>query len=449
MLKFSIALPFFLLQFCNVSNQTSINGFIPLAQLGDSASTSSSTGTYSISGTVSSLSGTLILSLNNSESLTLTQDGSFQFSTFLASGTTYSVSVTTQPNGMYCSISNGSGTISSNITNVGINCSLGNSNGTLVGGTIFNELTLTGNVTTVSSGGSLTGINGITTDGSNIYLTSWDRHTILKVVISGGSVSVIGGSDGSNGTSDGNATSTARFNNPSDLVYLNSNLYIADFSNGSIRKLDLSTNIVSTLATGLSYPYGITSDGTDLYITDKGRVAKLQLSDNSVSTFVGSTSATGFQDGFGNSARFKPSGNYAGTITFDGTNLYVADRANCAIRKVEISSKIVSTPYGNAAGSSPTCSVVDANGNLARFKYPDGITSDGTNLYLGDSSSNVVRKITVSTGDVTTVAGSTGNSGFVDGLSTTARFNQSSLVTSDGKYIYVTDYGNNAVRRIE
>ncbi|MCB1178672.1 MAG: hypothetical protein KDK36_13890 [Leptospiraceae bacterium] len=204
------------------------------------------------------------------------------------------------------------------------------------------------------------------------------------------------------------------------------------------------------MTTGLIYPYGITSNGINLYVTDIGRVAEIQLSDNSVSTLVGSSSATGFQDGTSSSIRFNAPSNFSGDITFDGTNLYVADRGNCAIRKFEISSRTVTTPYGNPAGTSPAlCSVVDANGNSARFKYPDGISSDGTNLYLGDSTSNIVRKITVSTGDVTTLAGTANTSGFLDGNGTSALFNGPSLLTSDGQAIYVTDYGNNAIRKIE
>ncbi len=85
---------------------------------------------FSVGGSVSGLSGTLVLTLttNNGaspENLSLTTNGAFTFpSTNLFEGNTYTVSVSTQPNTQTCVVSDGSGTIAnSNITNVSIDCS--------------------------------------------------------------------------------------------------------------------------------------------------------------------------------------------------------------------------------------------------------------------------------------------------------------------------------------
>jgi hypothetical protein len=81
--------------------------------------------TYTIGGTVSGLGGTPVILLNNGgDALTVSANGSFQFATAMSSGATYAVTVGTQPTGLTCSVSSGSGSVSSgNITSVVVTCS--------------------------------------------------------------------------------------------------------------------------------------------------------------------------------------------------------------------------------------------------------------------------------------------------------------------------------------
>ena len=89
----------------------------------DSETDGSEDNTYTVGGAVNGLSGTLVLQNNASDDLTITQDGLFTFSTALADGSSYNVTVKTEPSGQNCTLSNGSGTINSaNVTNVFINC---------------------------------------------------------------------------------------------------------------------------------------------------------------------------------------------------------------------------------------------------------------------------------------------------------------------------------------
>ena len=84
---------------------------------------SSTSPTYTIGGTVTGLNGTLVLQNNGSDDLTVSSNGGFVFSTALSGGSSYKVTVLTQPTGQTCYIKNGSGTVSnSNVTNVSINC---------------------------------------------------------------------------------------------------------------------------------------------------------------------------------------------------------------------------------------------------------------------------------------------------------------------------------------
>jgi len=79
--------------------------------------------TYTVGGSISGLSGTIVLQNNSGDDLTLSSNGSFAFVTGIASGNPYSVTVLTQPSGQTCIVSTGSGTMpSSNVTNVSVTC---------------------------------------------------------------------------------------------------------------------------------------------------------------------------------------------------------------------------------------------------------------------------------------------------------------------------------------
>lgn len=81
------------------------------------------TNAYTVGGTVSGLSGTVVLQDNGGDDLTINSNGSFTFATPVAQGASYSVTVLTQPTGQTCSVTNGSGTMGgANVTNVGVNC---------------------------------------------------------------------------------------------------------------------------------------------------------------------------------------------------------------------------------------------------------------------------------------------------------------------------------------
>ena len=78
--------------------------------------------TYSIGGTVTGLTGTVILQNNGSDDITLTSDGSFFFNTPVVENDTYNVTVLTQPAGQTCNVTNGAGTVTANVTNITITC---------------------------------------------------------------------------------------------------------------------------------------------------------------------------------------------------------------------------------------------------------------------------------------------------------------------------------------
>lgn len=108
----------------------------------------------------------------------------------------------------------------------------------------------------------------------------------------------------------------------------------------------------------------------------------------------------GDADAAGNSSRFfSPRG-----ITSDGTSLYIADTTNNKIRRMVIATGVVTTIGGPAPGLT-TSGDTDAVGNASRFNAPQGVTTDGTNLYVADTGNNKIRKIVIASGVVTTIGG--------------------------------------------
>jgi DNA-binding beta-propeller fold protein YncE len=336
--------------------------------------------------------------------------------------------------------------------------------------------------------------NGITTDGTNLYLTDTGNNAIRKVVVATGTVTTLAGTAGASGYSDG-VGSVVRFNAPRGITMdgTKTNLYLADTGNNTIRKVVVATGAVTTLAgttvtsgysdgTGskasFSSPYGITADGTNLYVADTNynsirRIVIDEGAVTTVTTLADSTPATlpGLSDGNGAIARFyQPFG-----ITTDGTNLFVADYRNSIVRKIVIATGVVTTlPTGTLSFVAPTAITTDgtnlyvidtgtnsilriviATGNLtplvsyaAGLSHPYGITTDGTNIYVTDTRNQTIKKIVIATGVVTTLAGTAGTAGHADGKGTAASFSGPYGITTDGTNLYVADTGNNTVRRI-
>lgn len=116
------------------------------------------TSTYTIGGSVSGLTGTnqVTLANNGADLTTVTSNGSFAFATPIASGTGYSITVGTQPNGETCTVSSGTGSnVTANVTNVAVTCATTSTGTYTIGGTVTG-LTGTNQVTLDNNGANPT-----------------------------------------------------------------------------------------------------------------------------------------------------------------------------------------------------------------------------------------------------------------------------------------------------
>jgi hypothetical protein len=293
----------------------------------------------------------------------------------------------------------------------------------------------------------------LTTDGASLYISDTNANVIRKMVLATGDVTTFAGSVGMAGTADGTGTG-ATFTSPQAITTDGTNLYVADNSH-IIRKIVIATGVVTTIAgqantctyvdgTGTNatfcYIRGMTTDGTNLYVSDAGNSAIRQvvIASSVVTTLAGGTQ--GFTDAAGTSAKFwSPMG-----ITTDGTNLYVSDGGNHAIRQVVIATGGVTTLAGTGSSGH-----VDATGTLAQFASPWGIATDGVNLYVVEQIGETVRKLVIATGVVTTIAGNPYSYGSLSGTGTAASFNTPTGLTSDGSSLYIANQAMHSIGKIQ
>ena len=269
-----------------------------------------------------------------------------------------------------------------------------------------------------------------------------------------------GGTDGTN--------SAARFHDPAGVaVDTNGNVYVADEYNHIIRKVTLvGTNWVTTTIAGLAThsgtndgansdarfygPSGIAVDTNDnVYVADDNNhtIRKVTLvgTDWVTTTIAGLATHSGTNDGANSDARFYfPMGVAVDT----NGNVYVADEVNHTIRKVTlVGTNWVTTTIAGSAGNPGS---VDGTNGTARFNSPAGVAADsGGNLYVADEYNHIIRKVTpVGPNWVTTTIGGLAlNPGSTDGTNSTALFNSPYGVTVDanGK-LYVADTYNDTIR---
>ena len=241
---------------------------------------------------------------------------------------------------------------------------------------------------------------GIAIDNSgNLYVAEQTNHIIRKIDPTG-NVTTFAGEAGVSGNRDGQST-TAQFNYPSDIAIDNAgNIYVADAKNHLIRKIDSSGNVI---------------------------------------TFAGQAGVSGSVDG-GTEATFsRPSG-----IASDNSgNIYVVDRDSNLIRKITTSGNVTTIAGQNGSGSN------DGQGTNATFNVPVDVAIDiSGNLYIADRNNHLIRKINTS-GYVSTIAGQAGLYGSENGYGEISKFYMPyGVAVNDQGEIFVADNFNHLIRKL-
>jgi len=207
------------------------------------------------------------------------------------------------------------------------------------------------------------------------------------------------------------------------------------------------TNSIATF----NGPAGIAIDSNNyLYVVDQGNGAIRLLAPAASGGAVTTIAATG-NSGF-------PSGNLLYGIAIDSSkNLYVSDAALHVIYKLtyNIGSSTWSAPTV-FAGTSGSASYANLTGTSAQFNGPLGIVTDNTNLYVADSGNNAIRKIVISSGVVTTLAGggpgtngAAGTAGLVNTSGNTEFYAPLAIAYDGTQFLYAIDQNGKNIRKID
>lgn len=260
----------------------------------------------------------------------------------------------------------------------------------------------------------------------------------------------------------------ARLYYPQDMVVSGAELFIVDWNNHVIRKVDAAGIISMGMGSGihgddsngpalevnLNHPTNMAVGPTgDFYICSwhNWKIKKVDRNTLMVSSPVGTDNGFAGDGGLATEARISlPS-----SVVWDGAgNMYVTDQGNTRIRMIDAQG-IIWTFAGGDKG------FVDAAGEAARFAWPTGTDSypggkmdrsgDGSSFYLADTENHRIRRIDIETGMVTTIGGTgvAGHSGD-NGSALDAQFNEpTDIACTPGGDIYVADAANHVVRKID
>ncbi len=342
--------------------------------------------------------------------------------------------------------------------------------------------------------------NGVAVDVSgNIFIPDTGNCRIREVSAQTGIISTVAGTGSCGYSGDGGLATSATLNAPDGVATDSSgNIFIADTSNCVIRKVSSSNFRISTVAGNysigcgysgdggpatsaqLNQPYGVAVDSSgDILIADykNSVIREVSASTGNLSTFAGVAVpdpihagqmigfpaysgdgyvATDAEIGFLNDSPWA-----AGLATDSSGNVFIADTAHHAIREVSASTGVITTVVGNG--------LIGYSGDGgpaigAQLFYPRDVAADGFgNIYIVDSGNCVIRKISASTGIISTVAGtlpdSSGNyyCGYAGdgGPATNAELYPIDILTPAGGVtvdssgnIFIADTGNSVIREV-
>lgn len=277
----------------------------------------------------------------------------------------------------------------------------------------------------------------------NLYIADFINNVIRKIS-TGGTISTVAGNGTQGYSGDGGPATSAQLAYPF-AVALDSagDLYIAEFLNSCVRKVD-ANGTISTLATGvLIRGVGADSVGNVYYSSWIEGVWKVDS--QGVSTRIAGNGTQGFSGDGGPATNAQTSG--VGGLALDSQgNLYFAEVLNSDVRKVDTNGIITTVAgdhqFGYAGDGGPATS--------ARFNGPTDIRIDAAgDLYIVDSSNNRIRKVNAS-GTISTIVGD-GNFGYVGdgGLASQAQFaGPVGLTLDQAGNLFIADTNNNVIREV-
>lgn len=305
-------------------------------------------------------------------------------------------------------------------------------------------------------------------DDDNIIFVDWYNNRIRKIDQRTGLIDTVAGQGSFRSDGDGGPALEANMNGPYALKSdAKGNLFVSDYFSGRIRKIDVRTGIITTVAgngkhdnngddgpaikAAIDVPLDIAVDPAgNIFVSDWRRsvIRRVSAKSGRITTFAGDRKQKrghGGDNGPATSARLNQP---LGLATDAAGNLYITDYANHRIRKVAADSGIITTVAGNGAKG---FGGDDGPATEASLRYPHNVAVDSAgNLFIADAENHRIRMVHADSGIITTIAGN-GSQGFAgDGeWATKASFSGLfSLAVTRGGELLVADYFNNRIRKI-
>ena len=287
-----------------------------------------------------------------------------------------------------------------------------------------------------------------------LYVSDSNHNRIVVTDFAGKLIETIGG--GKAARNDGDYAK-ASFNRPQGLAIDGENLYVADTENHSIRRVNLKTRQVETIAgTGkledfdgsggigaaaaLRSPWDLSLVGRKLYIAMAGshQIWRMDLETKSVEPYAGTRAEARLDGNIKEAAFSQPSG-----IVSDGKKMWVADSEANIVRQIDFQTEEVETLVG---GDLFQFGDKDGEGDDVLLQHPLGVALYDGKILIADTYNHKIKMLDAEKQTVTTFLG-TGKSGQADGENATF-YEPAGLSIADGK-LFVADTNNHAIRVVD
>lgn len=287
-----------------------------------------------------------------------------------------------------------------------------------------------------------------------LFISDSNHNRIVITDFTGKLLQIIG--NGSAAATDGDFKA-ASFNRPQGLALDGEILYVADTENHLIRRIDLQTQKVETIAgtgkleefngrggialtTAISSPWDLQLIGKNLFIAMAGshQIWRMDLERNLLEPYAGTRAEARYDGKIDESAFAQPSG-----IVSDGKHLFVADSESNIIREIDFGKGTVKTLVG---GDLFEFGDKDGKGDDVRLQHPLGVTLYDGKVLIADTYNHKIKQLDIENRTVQTFLGS-GKSGQIDGVNASF-YEPGGLSVADGK-LFVADTNNQAIRVVD
>lgn len=222
-------------------------------------------------------------------------------------------------------------------------------------------------------------------------------------------------------------------NLPEQLFVSGGRLYVNENGNLYVKDSACNYTLVNSLTPPIGIPTAIANNGNKIYFSTAsvpGVIRNIMLLDLDANLISRVATLNIFTVIF--------------ALWSNSTDLYIADYGNSCISKYNYASKVMTLSW---AGLNGVFGYVDAVGAAARFHNPGGIWGDVNNIYVSDTTNQVIRQIDIATQTVTTLAGS-GVAGNANGIGVLAQFNLPGSLGGNATNLFIVDQAGTSIRKI-